>query len=192
MKLTVILNHVIKLTVMLNHVMTLTVILNHVMKLTVLRLPVINLTANNQMSFIEGTCVALDYACCDKKATAMNVKLTEDTNDTVLFLRRLSAGHWPGDILPHWALHTPVLLLLPGHCRLPPHHASCCHAHLEHSASPWRLSDAQGHRHQPEFGRALPPPAGQRLCGVTLLSRDKPCPLGRTAIFNERLEHHFE
>lgn len=83
---------------------------------------------------------------------------------------RFRAGDRPGDLLQDRALHAPVLLLLPGHSGVPAGHHGRRHAHLEHPAPAGRLPRAARHHHQPLAGRSFPPPAGQRLRGVALLS----------------------
>lgn len=86
-----------------------------------------------------------------------------------VLLYRLRAGDWTRDLLQDRALHTPILLLLLGHNRLPACHSGCGHAHLEHFTPPWRLPRTSSYNHQSLTGDTFPPTARQWLRGVALL-----------------------
>lgn len=84
---------------------------------------------------------------------------------------RFCPGYRAGDLLQDRTLHTPVLLLLRGHCGLPAGHDGRGDAHLEHSTPSRWLSRTTGYNHQPLLGVTLPPAPWQWLRGVALLSR---------------------
>lgn len=86
-----------------------------------------------------------------------------------VFTYRFCAGDWTCHILQDRTLHTLVLLLLLGYSGLPAGHNGCSDAHLEHSTSPWRLSNTPCHNHQSLTGITLPSTPRQWLRGVALL-----------------------
>lgn len=88
---------------------------------------------------------------------------------TLDFVCRFCPGHRAGNVLPHRALHQPVLVMLPEHRCLPAGHPGRRHAHLERPAPAGGLHSPSRDRHQPLPDRTLSPRAGQRLRGVAVL-----------------------
>lgn len=107
------------------------------------------------------------------------------------FFYRFCASYWTCDFLQDRALHTPVLLLLPGHSCLPAGHDGCGHAHLEHFTSPWWLPCTSSYNHQSLTGITFPPTSRQWLCGVALLrlSIHVAFQLGVSSVTLERRRH---
>lgn len=88
----------------------------------------------------------------------------------ILFLAtiRFCVGDWTGDVLPYWPLHSPLVVLLPGHRCLSLIHTCSSHTNLEYPTPAGGLHDTPRYCYPP-----LPPTLRKRLRGVTVLNKHR-------------------